>query len=850
MKKKFCLAALAALALSSMCLFVFAACENEHNHTYSEEWSYSDTEHWRVCTDDDCDATTDRAKHDWKAETLTRATCTEKGAVRYTCRTCGAAKEEETDALGHALKNGECSHCGEKVTDILNGTYGYDFLGTLPNGEGMQALYEDIDAAVTAFHIDTDRDAPGDLILAAFDYTEYGLTDKESIAVWKTYKDDNPLYYWLSNSLTVVYETRIELLIEEDYASAETRANYNVLIDDTINEYATNIDAGATVYDTALACHDFILRAVDYAKDADIDKPWAHNILGVLENRSAVCEGYARTYQLMLNFAGVENLFVTGEGDGEEHAWNLVKLDDGQWYWCDLTYDDAPGWKWGITYNYFCNMDEDFLPDHTFDTSSGEGIYFQYDLPDRATSDYADEGLQIGEEFIVDACAYEIVGYNAVALRRTDIAGIFAIPETVQHDGRDYTVIALGSEETISGQINCLDGSIQRLITSVSIPKTVEFIGNRAFGYMPLENISVDDENLYFTAKDGVLFTKTLFTLIQYPNKHERTEYIIPDQTEIIAREAFYECSYLEKVTFGENVSTLNFENLGGGFPDESEGGYLVGSGIMDLYEALTGKKEIVFNDNYFIDEVGVYNASKTRLYYILDKTITEYCVPASLQTIGSNTTATGPFTDCYSLEKFTVEEGNQWFAAQDGVLYNRAMTQIKCIPAALKGEITIPEGVTAIGMESGIGIVFSGCSGLTKINLPSSLKIIGTNAFEGCTNLQSIEIPDCVTLIGVSAFRNCTGLKKIVLPESVATIKDSAFCGCANLTSLTIPANVSFIAGSIIDKCRNLSEVYFADPEGWTADGEPIDAELLRDPETAAELLKNTYLDADWKKN
>lgn len=430
LKKKLWLAALAALAVSAMCLFAFAACNNDQNHTYSEEWSYDDTEHWHACTDEGCGATTDRAAHDWKTETLTSATCTAKGAVRYTCSTCGATKEEETDALGHdlhqhdakaatcteggwkayetcsrcdystyeeteklghLLQGSVCSRCGEEAADLLNGTYGYDFLGTLPDGEGMQALYEDIDAAVTAFH-SAGQDAPENFILASFDYAECGLTDEESIAVWKTYTDDNPLYYWLSGTAQI-NGTQLVLLIEDDYAKAEIRANYNGLIDDALNSFAAKIDPNATAYDIALACHDIILRTADYADGSDAGEPWAHNILGVLENRTAACEGYAQTYQLMLNFAGVENLLVSGESDREARTWNLIKLDDGAWYWCDLPYDDDPDWKWGISYDYFCKTDADFLSDHTFITSGEEGISFQYNLPDRATSAYADEGF-------------------------------------------------------------------------------------------------------------------------------------------------------------------------------------------------------------------------------------------------------------------------------------------------------------------------------------------------------------------------------------------------------------------------------------------------------------------------
>ncbi len=764
-------------------------------------------------------------QHDLQHYDAKAATCTESGWTAYeTCSRCGYSTYTELPAIRHQLSSGGCLRCGKDAAVLLNGTYGYEFLGTLPNGEGMQELYRAIDAAVNSFHTDAESDAPADFVLAVFDYAGYGLTDEESISVWKTYKDDNPLYYWLSNTAQI-NATEIRLLIEDDYAAADTRAYYNAMIDDALNICAEQIFAGASAYDTALACHDLIIRAADYTESGSIDEAWAHNILGVLEYGSAVCEGYARTFQMLLNFAGVENLFVTGDGNGESHAWNLVKLDDGNWYWCDLTYDDQPAWQWGTSYDYFCVTDENFLSDHTCDASSGTSIEFLYDLPARAESAYADDGFQLGEEFIVDACAYEIIGYNAVALRRTDIEGALAIPETVEYGGRDFTVTAICPG--MSSYIEKLDGKTSKLITSVSIPKTVEYIGDMVFRHAPLENISVDADNPCFTARDGVLFTKSLYTLIQYPNAHARTEYTIPDQTKIIAQYAFYECSHLEKLVFGKNVSTLNFANWGDGYPDKQEGGNIVGNGIMSLYEALTGKKEIIFNDFYSIDDIGVYNAHKTTLFYIHDKTITEYCVPANLQMIDFDTSATGPFSDCYALERFTVEEGNLWFAVQDGILYNKAMTEIECIPAAVKGEITIPEGVTAIGMEEGIGRVFENCSGLTKVNLPSSLKIIGTIAFDSCVSLQSIEIPDGVTFIGLGSFRNCTELNEITIPRSVTTIEHSAF-----------------------DRCTNLTEVYFADPEGWSVDGQPIDAELLSNPETAAKLLTETYFSNNWQKN
>ena len=41
---------------------------------------------------------------------------------------------------------------------------------------------------------------------------------------------------------------------------------------------------------------------------------------------------------------------------------------------------------------------------------------------------------------------------------------------------------------------------------------------------------------------------------------------------------------------------------------------------------------------------------------------------------------------------------------------------------------------------------------------------------------------------------------------------------------------------------CIGLEDVFFAETEGWTADGEPIDPAVLADPAAAAKALTETY--------
>ena len=56
----------------------------------------------------------------------------------------------------------------------------------------------------------------------------------------------------------------------------------------------------------------------------------------------------------------------------------------------------------------------------------------------------------------------------------------------------------------------------------------------------------------------------------------------------------------------------------------------------------------------------------------------------------------------------------------------------------------------------------FSGCSGLTSIEIPASVTSIGDYAFYKCSGLTSIVIPSSVTSIGNEAFEDCIGLKDV----------------------------------------------------------------------------------------
>lgn len=59
---------------------------------------------------------------------------------------------------------------------------------------------------------------------------------------------------------------------------------------------------------------------------------------GALKDDLAICGGYAQALQALYEQVGIPCLTVSGQWNGENHMWNLVRLD-GEWRYCDATSD-------------------------------------------------------------------------------------------------------------------------------------------------------------------------------------------------------------------------------------------------------------------------------------------------------------------------------------------------------------------------------------------------------------------------------------------------------------------------------------------------------------------------------
>lgn len=105
---------------------------------------------------------------------------------------------------------------------------------------------------------------------------------------------------------------------------------------------------------------------------------------------------------------------------------------------------------------------------------------------------------------------------------------------------------------------------------------------------------------------------------------------------------------------------------------------------------------------------------------------------------------------------------------------------------------------------------VFYKCDYLSSVNLPDSIRGIGTSAFSDCSSLETMELPKNVSVIGTSAFRNCKQLTSITIPDEVIKIAEGTFQNCDSLKSVTIPVGVTDIENNSFQNCKSLTDIYF----------------------------------------
>jgi hypothetical protein len=133
-----------------------------------------------------------------------------------------------------------------------------------------------------------------------------------------------------------------------------------------------------------------------------------------------------------------------------------------------------------------------------------------------------------------------------------------------------------------------------------------------------------------------------------------------------------------------------------------------------------------------------------------------------------------------------------------------------------LRGELTIPEGVTTIGAWA-----FNGASQLTKVILPSTLTTIGEAAFRS-TGITSITLGANITTLGNFAFNGSLLKTADLSAMPITSLGQGMFMDCRSLVTLKLPTGLTSIGFQAIRLCtvlanlQNISNVTYVGPGGF----------------------------------
>lgn len=138
--KKFFNVLLAALTCVSV-IVAFVACDQNHEHTFSSDWTSDATHHWHKCDGEICLEVSDKAEHTWDTGTVkTEATADKAGEMTYTCTVCKATKGESFEFAGIDEDKWQDSIAEQKFDNV---TINYSLVNTEMTQEHVVKITKD-----------------------------------------------------------------------------------------------------------------------------------------------------------------------------------------------------------------------------------------------------------------------------------------------------------------------------------------------------------------------------------------------------------------------------------------------------------------------------------------------------------------------------------------------------------------------------------------------------------------------------------------------------------------------------------------------------------------------------------
>ena len=388
----------------------------------------------------------------------------------------------------------------------------------------------------------------------------------------------------------------------------------------------------------------------------------------------------------------------------------------------------------------------------------------------------------ITHDFAVDGIYYIITGDNTVSVAHG--------PSINCYSG-DLQIPATVTHDGTVYQVTGINSSAFRGIgnqsngnlTSVVIPESVTSIGNAAF-----------------------MFCTSL------------TNIVVPNSVTTIGYQAFQGCGQLESVTLGSGLTSISFLVF-----DECTALNSI------ICHAATPPSifDITFtSQNYSNATLYVPKASKSAYesdtYWKEFANIVGLSYDFMVNGIYYNIIDDGIVAVTYKDTNYNTYSGSVYIPSS--VAYNDHVYTVASIDESAFRDsenltsVTIPSTINIMGVDA-----FKGCAGLTRVNITSlydwcNIKFMYNSDSNPLTHahhlylygteVTNLTVPDGIQGLGDFAFYRDEGLTSVTVANSVTSMGWSAFGSCTNLTTVTLGSGLNYISSHAFNFCNNLTKV------------------------------------------
>lgn len=345
------------------------------------------------------------------------------------------AATESYAKMKSAFENSTYTLTSEGVAEISyepQGTIQFSSASEDPTSQEKSAAMKNVFLGVSAFRYDH----PEVFYLDPQCRASYNYSLKSS--------DSSGACVWNVVSVTL----KINLLFTTSSALNTAKREYNNAVSRALTEAKTKQHRDEQVK----ALHDWLCSKITYLKSAD----YAHSSYGALVKGECVCEGYAKALKVLCDQLNIPCKMVLGTGytsDGSDaHMWNYIRMEDGNWYAADATWDDQ---SQKIYDDYLLvggqSVSPAIMPEKTFDQTHAPTGYFTTD-----TTTMAFRYPELSEQAYVREVELNQAELNLVQGRAANLTASFlpqsTVPRSVVWSSDDEKVVTVNENGRVTAE--------------------------------------------------------------------------------------------------------------------------------------------------------------------------------------------------------------------------------------------------------------------------------------------------------------------------------------------------------------------------------------------------------------